>query len=75
MQVVYPANKKPENEFMNKWVKVEGSAQSPPGTVYGQITIYPMMTGTIYVDELSLNEAGREPLTAEAGKLIKEENK
>lgn len=75
MQVVYPANKKLVSDFMNKWVKVEGSAQSPPGTVYGQITIYPMMTGTMYVDELSLNEAGREPLTAEAGKLIKEENK
>ncbi|OGV52781.1 MAG: hypothetical protein A2017_11630 [Lentisphaerae bacterium GWF2_44_16] len=75
MQVVYPANKKLVSDFMNKWVKVEGSAESPPGTVYGQITIYPIMTGTIYIDELSLNEAGKEQLTAKAGKLIKEENK
>jgi hypothetical protein len=51
----------PEEEFLNKWRKVEVCEKTPPGTKFGQIAISGEISGEVYIDMVELYQVGKCP--------------
>jgi len=72
LQCAYSTGSHKQEDYLNKWVKVEYTKTTPPETAYGKVTIGMGLTGTAYVDDVVVRELrSAQPVTVETGEPVR----
>ena len=69
--VAYITTRHPEEDYLNKWITVEGQRVVPEGTAYGRVRVAPFLfAGTVYYDDLVLREVVSDsPVDVKVGEI------